>query len=143
MVSQLMWSDQFYLKKAVEVGNQIPAPYNFGAVVVKDGEILSIEHNHVQDENDPTRHAEVSAIVAACKKLGSHHIDSAVLYASHEPCMMCLACASWAHVSRIVYATPASEQQSGMYELKYPNIEALAAQLIRPIKIEQVSVENI
>lgn len=132
--------DQFYLKRAIEVGNQIPAPYNFGAVVVKDGKILSIEHNHVQEESDPTRHAEVSAIVIACKKLGSHRIDGAVLYASHEPCTMCLACASWAHISRIVYATPASEQQFGMYELKHPDIEALAQQLSNPIQVERVTI---
>jgi len=134
--------DQLYLQKAIEVGNQVPAPYNFGAILVKDGEILSIEHNHVQEEHDPTRHAEVSAIVAACKKLGKHHIDGAVLYASHEPCTMCLACAAWAHINRIVYAIPASEQQPGMYELKHPDIKALAQQLNNPIQVEQVAVRK-
>lgn len=134
-------TDQDFLRKAIEVGNQINEPYNFGAVVVKDGMLISAEHAHVFEENDPSRHSEVSAITAACKKLGSFHIDGAVLYSSHEPCTMCLACAAWAHIDRIVYVTPASAQQEVMYEFKRPDIKQLAKELSRPLKVEQLSLD--
>lgn len=133
-----MPDDQFYLKKAIEVGNQIPAPYNFGAVVVKDGAIIAAEHSKVHETNDPSRHSEVCAIAAACKKLGSYHTDGAVLYCSHEPCTMCFACAAWAHIDRIVYATAASEQESFMYEFKEPDLIELAQKLVRPMVIEHL-----
>lgn len=89
-----MTDHQGYLAKAIAVGNHKPMPYNFGAVVVKDGKILSAEHGHVQETNNPSLHAEISAIIEACKKAGSNYIDGATLYSSHEPCMMCLGCAA-------------------------------------------------
>ncbi len=134
-------TDDDSLRKAIEVGNQVDEPYNFGAVVVKDGKQISAEHNHVHERNDPSLHSEVSAIVAACNKLGSYHIDGAVLYASHEPCTMCLACATWAHIDRIVYVTPASAQQDMMYEFKNSDIKKYAKELSRPIKVEQLSLD--
>lgn len=134
-------TDQDFLRKAVEVGNQVDKPYNFGAVVVNDGKLISAEHAHVFEENDPSRHSEVSAITAACKKLGSFHIDGAVLYSSHEPCTMCLSCAAWANISRIVYVTPASAQKGMMYEFKKPDIQSLAKELAQPMSVEQVSLD--
>lgn len=133
-------TDQDFLMKAIEIGNQVPKPYNFGAVVVKDGEIISAEHNHVHETNDPSLHSEVCAISVACKKLGNHTIDGAILYTSHEPCTMCFACASWAHIDRIVYATSASEQEDMMYELKKPDIKSLAQLLARPITIDHIPI---
>lgn len=135
-------TDQDFLKKAIEVGNQIPAPYNFGAVVVLDGEIVAIDHNHVHETNDPSRHAEISAIVAACKKLGSHNITGATLYASHEPCLMCFCCAAWANIDRVVYATSASEQNNAMYGFKTQDLSFLSRDLIRPMKIEHVPISS-
>lgn len=136
-------TDQDYLNKAIKIGNQKPTPYNFGVVIIRNGEVLSIEHGHVQETNNPSLHAEVSAIIEACKKVGSNHIDGATLYASHEPCMMCLACAAWAHIDRIVYAIPASEQAPEMYEMQQPNAKDLAKRLVRPMIIEQISMENV
>jgi len=136
-------TDQDFLQKAIEVGNQVPKPYNFGAVVVKDGQIISAEHNHVQEKSDPSLHSEICAISAACKKLGNWHIDGAVLYASHEPCTMCFACAAWANFDRIVYATSASEQDGFMYEFTNPDLVALSKQLHRPIKVEHIHLDSI
>lgn len=133
-------TDQDFLRQAIEVGNQVDAPYNFGAVVVKDGKAIAAEHAHVFEENDPSRHSEISAITAACKKLGNFNIEGATLYSSHEPCTMCLSCAAWAGVSRIVYVTPASAQGEVMYEFKKPDIHKLAKELTRPISVEQMSL---
>ena len=76
----------------------------FGAVVVKDGKIIGEGVNQVVPTGDPTAHAEVVAIRAACKTLGSHVLDGAVLYTSCEPCPMCLGAAWWARMKEIVYA---------------------------------------
>lgn len=76
----------------------------FGAVVVDaDGQILAAAHNHVLSDNDPTAHAEIMAIRAACAKIGSHNLQGCTLYTSCEPCPMCLAAVIWANIGRVVY----------------------------------------
>jgi tRNA(Arg) A34 adenosine deaminase TadA len=76
----------------------------FGAVVVREGEILSRGWNAVTSTNDPTAHAEVMAMREACRQSGSFRLDGCDLYASCEPCPMCLAAAYWARVERIFFA---------------------------------------
>ena len=76
----------------------------FGAVIVRDGQVLAASGNSVMRDNDPSAHAEVNAIRAACRKVGSPHLTGAVLYSSCEPCPMCYATAYWARVGRIFYA---------------------------------------
>ena len=76
----------------------------FGAVVVREGEIIGRGWNQVTSKNDPTAHAEVMAIRAACKKLNTFQLDDCELYASCEPCPMCLSAIYWARVRRVFYA---------------------------------------
>ena len=76
----------------------------FGAVIVRDGTVLAEGWNRVTSSNDPTAHAEVTAIRRACEALGTFSLPGATLYTSCEPCPMCLAAAYWARVSRIVFA---------------------------------------
>jgi tRNA(Arg) A34 adenosine deaminase TadA len=76
----------------------------FGSVVVRDCEVIGEGWNQVTSSNDPTAHAEVVAIRRACQAIGSFSLTGATLYASCEPCPMCLASAYWARVSRIVFA---------------------------------------
>ena len=76
----------------------------FGAVIVREGEILAEGWNQVTSTNDPTAHAEVTAIRLACEAIGDFSLQGATLYTSCEPCPMCLASAYWARISRIVYA---------------------------------------
>ncbi len=134
-------SDTDFLLEAIAVGNQLQVPYNFGAVVVRDGQVISAEHNHVQELNDPSLHSEVSAIAGACRKLRSYQIDGAVLYCSHEPCVMCFSCAAWAHIDRIVYATSAHELDGFMYEFQDVSLLDLSKKLHRPIKVDHVHLE--
>ena len=75
----------------------------FGAVVVKDNEIIGEGYNQVIRHNDPTWHAEMQAIREACKKLGTPHLDGCILYTSAECCPMCLCAAYWAHIDHIYY----------------------------------------
>lgn len=76
----------------------------FGAVIVKDGEIIAEGFNQVTSANDPTAHAEVMAIRAACAKLGRFDLKGCEIYTSCEPCPMCLAAIYWARLDRIHYA---------------------------------------
>ena len=75
----------------------------FGAVIVRNGEIVSTGANRVTANNDPTAHAEVNAIRAACAKVKSFKLEGCTCYTSCEPCPMCLSALYWAGVSRIVY----------------------------------------
>jgi tRNA(Arg) A34 adenosine deaminase TadA len=76
----------------------------FGAVVVKDGNIISRGYNQVTTSNDPTAHAEIAAIREACRLLQSFRLDGCHLYASCEPCPMCLGAVYWARLERIYFA---------------------------------------
>jgi len=76
----------------------------FGAVVVKDGEIIASASNEVVLNNDPTAHAEVVAIRKACKALDSFQLDDCDIYASCEPCPMCLGAIYWARPRKVYYA---------------------------------------
>jgi tRNA(Arg) A34 adenosine deaminase TadA len=76
----------------------------FGAVVVKDGKIIGRGWNKVTSTNDPTAHAEVTAIREACRALGDFKLSGCELYTSCEPCPMCLAAIYWARVDQVFYA---------------------------------------
>ena len=76
----------------------------FGAVVVRDGALLARGQNRVTRDHDPTAHAEVEAIRAACRSLGDFSLAGASLFSSCEPCPLCLAAALWARVDRVVFA---------------------------------------
>ncbi len=75
----------------------------FGCVVVRRGEIIARGQNRVTSTNDPTAHAEVTAIREACAALGKFSLDDCELYTSCEPCPMCLAAIYWARIPRVFY----------------------------------------
>lgn len=90
------------IRIAVEnVKNHTGGP--FGAVVVKDGKIIASSGNTVVPSNDPTAHAEVNAIRAACQALGTYQLTGCEIYTSCEPCPMCLGAIYWAHLDRLYY----------------------------------------
>ncbi|MCL2635281.1 MAG: nucleoside deaminase [Betaproteobacteria bacterium] len=104
--------DDLFLARAVELaraGSERGDGGPFGAVVARDGKILAEAWNRVVVGHDPTAHAEIAAIRAACAALGSFHLPGAVLYASSEPCPMCLSAAYWARIARIVFANSRAE----------------------------------
>ena len=84
----------------IENGNGGP----FGAVVVKDGVIIATAANRVTSTNDPTAHAEIVAIREACKALNTFDLSGCVIYASCEPCPMCLVALMWARIEKLYYA---------------------------------------
>jgi tRNA(Arg) A34 adenosine deaminase TadA len=81
----------------------------FGAVIVKGGAIIAEGVNKVTSTSDPTAHAEVVAIRDACKKLGVFDLEGCEIYASCEPCPMCLAAIYWARLSHIYFANSSAD----------------------------------
>ncbi|PHR43699.1 MAG: tRNA-specific adenosine deaminase [Fluviicola sp.] len=76
----------------------------FGAVIVKDGEIIAESSNSVTIDNDPTAHAEVNTIRKACKALNTFDLEGSIIYSSCEPCPMCLGAIYWAHLDELYFA---------------------------------------
>jgi guanine deaminase len=106
-MSELSHEDRAHLARAVALSRehmQAGEGGPFGALIVRHGRILAEGWNQVTSTNDPTAHAEVVAIRRACAAVDTFALEGAVLYASCEPCPMCLASAYWARISRIVYA---------------------------------------
>ncbi|GAB3989299.1 guanine deaminase [Spirosoma daeguense] len=98
--------DEYFLREAIRLAREGMLSGQggpFGSVVVRNGEIVGKGCNQVTSTNDPTAHAEVVAIRDACRNLGTFQLDGCVLYASCEPCPMCLGAIYWARPSRIVY----------------------------------------
>jgi guanine deaminase len=81
----------------------------FGAVIVKDGTMIAESANQVTSTKDPTAHAEILAIRAACARLGVFELQGCEIYASCEPCPMCLGAIYWARLSRIYFAGVAAD----------------------------------
>lgn len=75
----------------------------FGAVVVKDGQVVGKGHNQVLLNNDPTCHGEIMAIHEACKSLGSFDLSGCEIYTTGEPCPMCLGAILWANIGKVYY----------------------------------------
>lgn len=104
---QLSEEDKFFLREAIKLAREgmhsdLGGP--FGAVIVKDGKIIGKGSNNVASSNDPTAHAEITAIRDACKNLGSFQLGGCTLYTSCEPCPMCLGAIFWSRPVRVVYA---------------------------------------
>ena len=97
--------DRHFMQMAIDLSieNVANGGGPFGAVIVRNGEVLSTGTNRVTANNDPTAHAEVSAIRSACAKEQSFKLEGCTCYTSCEPCPMCLSALYWAGVERIVY----------------------------------------
>ena len=88
----------------------------FGALIVRNGELVAEGQNRVTANLDPTAHAEVVAIRAACQAAGDFSLAGATLYTSCEPCPLCLSAALWARVDRVVFAANRDDAARGGFD---------------------------
>ena len=103
-----MKEHKLYLKMAVEeaaAGIRAGDGGPFGAIIVRDGIIIGSGHNCVISSNDPTAHAEISAIRKACAREKNPHLTGAILYSNFEPCPMCLAAIYWADIRHLYFCS--------------------------------------
>ena len=111
---------QYAIDKAYEGVKSGQTP--FGACIVKNGEVVSCEHNIVWSSTDITAHAEITAIRAACKKLKSIDLSGCTIYSTCEPCPMCFSAIHWAKIKKIIYGTEIKDaQKAGFNELAISN----------------------
>lgn len=103
-----------YMQRAIQLSinsvHQGGGP--FGAVIVKAGQIVATGNNRVTLNCDPTAHAEIIAIRRACRRLRTFDLSGCELYASCEPCPMCLSAIYWAHIDKIYYANRKTDAQA-------------------------------
>ncbi len=114
----------------------------FGAVVVRNGEVVGRGHNRVTLDSDPTAHAEVVAIRDACARLGVFRLDGCELYVNCEPCPMCLAAAYWAHLERVYFAGAMSDAEQGGFDDAIIQREVCLAAGQRQLPMEQLLREE-
>lgn len=107
-----------YLQRAVSIAEKSVEQGGgpFGAVIVKDGKVIAEASNSVTLDCDPSAHAEVNAIRAACRLLKTHDLSGAEIYTSCEPCPMCLGAIYWAHCSRIHFAATRSDAKAAGFD---------------------------
>jgi len=133
------YQEQFMLR-AIELaraGMEANAGGPFGSVVVKDGTIIGEGNNRVTSTNDPTAHAEIVAIREACKQLNTFELTGSVIYASCEPCPMCLAAIYWSHAEKIYIACDRNDAAQAGFDDAYIYQELSAPTAERSVPIEQ------
>lgn len=114
-----MEQDEKYMKAALEQAmladdaGEVP----IGAVVVCGERIVGTGHNMTETLSDPTAHAEMIAITAACNTIGGKYLSDCTLYVTVEPCPMCAAAMSWAQLGRLVYGAPDPKRGYSIYTL--------------------------
>lgn len=135
----------YFMSRAIELaaenaGSVTGGP--FGAVIVKDGEIVAAQSNKVTVDVDPTAHAEVNAIREACKVLGTFDLSGCILYSSCEPCPMCLSAAYWAHIDKIYYAADRYDAAKVGFDDEFIYKELSLPISARRLGLEQIMPED-
>ena len=110
----------------------------FGAVIVKNGKVIAKSGNRVSLKNDPTAHAEISAIRKACKKLKTFDLSGCTIYTSCEPCPMCLSAIYWAHLDKIYYGNSKEDAAGIGFNDQFIYREIAKSHADRTIKSEQL-----
>jgi tRNA(Arg) A34 adenosine deaminase TadA len=110
----------------------------FGAVIVKDGKVVAQSANQVITLNDPTAHAEISAIRLACRQLGTYNLQGCTIYTSCEPCPMCLGAIYWARLDTIYYGNTKSDAAAIGFDDHFIYTELELPMAERSLKIRQL-----
>lgn len=136
---------QIFMREAIalsehNVKNSLGGP--FGAVIVKDGEIIAKSANLVTTTNDPTAHAEISAIRLACKALNTFNLEGCVIYTSCEPCPMCLGAIYWARLDKMYYANTKTDAANIGFDDAFIYQEINLYPEKRKLKAEQILQEE-
>ena len=132
-------TDKRFMQQAIDLSieNVANGGGPFGAVIVRDGEVIATGVNRVTANNDPTAHAEVSAIRAACQKEGYFKLEGCTIYTSCEPCPMCLSAIYWAGLSRICFANTKKDAEDINFGDKF-----IYEEIERPIDKRTIPTEQ-
>ncbi|MFV0522093.1 MAG: nucleoside deaminase [Mangrovibacterium sp.] len=130
-----------YMERAVELSIESVATGGgpFGAVIVRNGEVVAEASNSVTQDNDPTAHAEVNAIREACKTLDTFVLDDCEIYCSCEPCPMCLGAIYWSRFKAIYFANTKEDAQAIDFSDRFIYEEIDRPYVARHIKTERIN----
>lgn len=133
--------DDYFMRKAIEFAIKSKEKGNapFGAVLVKDDNIVMIEENEVNTLSDPTSHAEMRLIRNFCQQNRITDLHEYTLYSSCEPCAMCCAAMSWANLGKLVYSVSNDE----LTKMFGDNIKISSKELFQKSTQKPVVVENV
>lgn len=109
---------QEWMNEAIKLANENEQKHQgapFGAVVVKDGKIIGTGVNEVAATNDPTTHAEIQAVRKACQTLKTTNLEGCEIYASTEPCPMCLSTIYYTQINTVYFSNPSNPNQDYVY----------------------------
>ena len=129
MITAVDADDERFLRQAIDVAVKAAGEGGgpFGSIVVRDATVVGVGANEVVGSSDPTAHAEVVALRDAARRLGTHLLTGCVVYASCEPCPMCLAASFWARVDRVVFAASRYDAAAAGFDDAELYAEMLAA----------------
>lgn len=129
-------NDQQFLQRAIEKAKESVAQGGFpaGAVVVKNGEIIGEGVSIGNKLNDPTSHGEMDSIRSACKNLQTSDLSGSVLYASMQPCLMCLGASMWSAIPKIIFALPKEKVSAEYYGGHYAP-STINTELTHPLEL--------
>jgi guanine deaminase len=115
-----MENDKIFLRRSIEIASENIKTGGgpFGAVIVKDNNIISEAGNRVVINSDPTAHAEILAIRQASSILKSHELNDCILYTSCEPCPMCLGAIYWSGIKKVVYSCDRTDAEEAGFSDK-------------------------
>ncbi|MBS0238750.1 MAG: nucleoside deaminase [Proteobacteria bacterium] len=129
----VMPDDARFMKLAIEEAAK--AEFPFGAVIVKNGEVLARGHNRTRADRDPTAHGEMVAIRAFLSAHGPDMLEGATLYTSGEPCCMCMGAILWCGIGRLVYAAPLQELSTKVGQIMLSAEDVASKASFVPIEI--------
>src|SRR5690606_24231547 len=114
----------------------------FGAIVVKDGQIIGAGFNEVTASNDPTAHAEIQAIREACKRLNSFQLTGCEIYTSCEPCPMCIGAIYWARPDAVYYSCTQEDAAAIGFDDRFIYEEIALPMEQRSIRMKQLLTDD-
>lgn len=138
-------ADQQFMALAIDLAakaldDDVGGP--FGAVIVREGQVIGRGRNRVLADRDPTAHAEVLAIREACRSIGDHRLAGCAVYTSSEPCPMCLAALYWARVDRVLYANVRSEAAAIGFDDEWLYLELAADITDRSLSMSRLASDE-
>ena len=135
-----MQGNPIFMQQAISMATENVANGGgpFGCVIVRHGQVIATGVNRVTAEHDPTAHAEIQAVRAACRQLNTFRLAECEVYTSCEPCPMCLAAIYWAHCSAIYYGSSAADAAAAGFDDAF-----LYAEIARPHAQRAIPSQNL
>ncbi|OYD97892.1 tRNA-specific adenosine deaminase [Nostoc sp. 'Peltigera membranacea cyanobiont' 210A] len=129
-----------FMRLALAEAKEGDAPY--GAVIVKDNEVVAVAHNTVRRDNDPSAHAEINVIRSLTAKLKNPSLEGYSIYTTGEPCPMCASACVWSGLSEIVYGASIQDLISVNQSQINISCEEVIAKSFRKIKVTKYVLKN-